>query len=141
MNLTRDLSTANARGIARLMRELQNHDREVAIFLIDHSPMETPYVESDILIGCGWDDNPPEDRRASVRWLGEGYSPSGVGSCLVSDDPDCQLVLLSNRIARESLKLEKATGRNAWCFAQPAIVTLKDAQKLSRFMGHYLNVA
>lgn len=139
--LIRDPPNANARGIARLMRELQNGDREVAIFLLDHSPNETRYIDSDTVVGVGRDDNPPDGQHPTIRWLGEGYSPSGVGSCLLAEDPDVALVLLSNRIARTSLQMEKTLGRNIWAFAQSQIVTLKDAQKLSRYMGQYLSAA
>lgn len=109
-------------------------DREVVAFLIDHHPIDTQHVTSNVIVGCGWDHY---DGRDSIRWFGEGFSPSGTGSSLVHDDPEVAMVLFSNRMARASLILEKKQGMNVWALAQPHIVTTKDSEKLFRYMGNY----
>lgn len=134
--LIRDCHNANAVSIVQMMKELRNKDRDVAIFLLDHHPIDTPHITSDSMVGIGWDDNAQEAPPA-LRWLGDRFSPSGINSSLVHVDPDVALVLLSNKIARVSLMLEKATSKNVWAFAQPHIITPADSAKLFRYMNRY----
>lgn len=133
--LTRDIFNSNAAGIARIMADLQGKGRQVAAFLIDHHPMETPFITSSSVLVVGWDDQPADE--PALRWAGSHYSPSGTGSSLIHRDPDVALVMVANRLARMACRLEKMTGIHAWTFVQPHIVTIKDSEKLFRYMGKY----
>ena len=117
-----------------MWQELVRRDREVVAFLLDHHPTRTRHIESNAIVGCGWDHHDGQD---TVRWFGEGYSPSGTDSSLVDYDLEVGLVLLSNRIARTAIHLEKGTGIDVWAFAQPHIITTSDSGKLFRYMGNY----
>jgi hypothetical protein len=117
-----------------MWHELVKGDREVVVFLLDHHPVDSRYIASNVIVGCGWDDY---EGVKSIRWFGEGYSPDGTGSSLVDHNPEVAMVLFSNRLARTSLTLEKKTGKNVWSFAQPHIITTKDSEKLFRYMGNY----
>ena len=132
--LIRDPHNANSRGIARMMREIQNGSRQVAVFLLDVALGQDQYITSDTVLGIGWDGQ-------ELRWLGDSYSPKGCGSFTVDKDMDVATVMLSNRLAREALKLEKQIGLDVWIWAQPHIITPADSAKLFRYMNKYPSIA
>jgi hypothetical protein len=94
-------------------------------------------VASDVLVGIGWDNEPQAGEEPAIRWLGESFNPSAVGSSLVHRDLELVPIILTNRIARLGLNIEKEVGQPIWAFAQPHIKTVADAAKLSRYMNRY----
>lgn len=121
-----------------LFQELVDRRRQTLVVLVDYPVHQTPFIMTDAVLGVGWDDGPWPDKK--LRWLGDGFSPSGTNSCDLGDNAGFGLTRFQNVINLQVNKLRAFGELDPVIYTQPHIISHADAEKLWRFMGKHHSI-